>query len=70
MIRCEKYWKDKNVSPTGLTEAASALQKEANLPKCSTPPPLLPSAASHIYSPVTPKIVSNLGIFVFINNCD
>ncbi|XP_005091731.1 DDB1- and CUL4-associated factor 1 [Aplysia californica] len=40
----------------GLYEAATALQKEASLPKCATPPPHPPSASSHIYSPTTPKM--------------
>jgi len=39
----------------GLNEAATALQKEANLPKCNTPPPIQ-SSSSHIYSPTTPKV--------------
>ena len=48
---------------TGLNEAATALQKEANLPKCNTPPPIQ-SSSSHIYSPTTPKVVSSLYYFI------
>ncbi|KAH9512614.1 DDB1- and CUL4-associated factor 1, partial [Bulinus truncatus] len=39
----------------GLYETASVLQKEANLPRCSTPPPHHANNL-HLYSPNTPKI--------------
>ncbi|XP_059167195.1 DDB1- and CUL4-associated factor 1-like [Physella acuta] len=44
-----------HLSSKGLHEAASALQKEANLPRCSTPPPHH-ATGLHLYSPNTPKI--------------
>ncbi|KAI8782336.1 DDB1- and CUL4-associated factor 1 [Biomphalaria glabrata] len=39
----------------GYYETASALQKEANLPRCATPPPHHANNL-HLYSPNTPKI--------------
>ncbi|CAG5136799.1 unnamed protein product, partial [Candidula unifasciata] len=44
-----------HLSSRGLHESAVALQKEANLPKCPTPPPHH-VASLHLYSPSTPKI--------------
>ena len=45
----------------GLREAASALQKEASLPRCATPPnvyPALPQVYSSPHTATTPKTVS------------
>ncbi len=42
----------------GLSNTAAILQQEADLPKCTTPPPQIPSSP-HLYAtPTTPKIVS------------
>lgn len=44
-----------HLSSKGLYETASVLQKEANLPRCSTPPPHHANTL-HLYSPNTPKM--------------
>ena len=45
---------------SGLTEAAAALQREANLPRCATPPNVLPTQPCVFSSPhlASPRIVS------------
>ncbi|RUS87998.1 hypothetical protein EGW08_004276 [Elysia chlorotica] len=48
-----------HLTSLGLHESASTLQREAGLPKCSTPPPHNPAIAAitgHLYSPGTPKL--------------
>ena len=50
-----------HLTSLGLLESAATLQREAGLPKCSTPPPHNPAsgaATGHLYSPGTPKLVS------------
>ena len=46
-----------HLSANGLSKTASMLQQEANLPKCSTPPPNIPSGL-HLYSPGASRLVS------------
>lgn len=48
-----------HLTSLGLLESAATLQREASLPKCSTPPPHNPGssvASGHLYSPGTPKL--------------
>ncbi|GFS09654.1 protein VPRBP [Elysia marginata] len=48
-----------HLTSLGLLESAATLQREAGLPKCSTPPPHNPGgsvASGHLYSPGTPKL--------------
>ena len=54
-----------HMTSLGLHESASTLQREAGLPKCSTPPPHNTGSAAatgHLYSPSTPKLVSRYAI--------
>ncbi|GFN76206.1 protein vprbp isoform 1 [Plakobranchus ocellatus] len=53
-----------HLTSLGLLESAATLQREANLPKCSTPPPHNASTAAtgHLYSPNTPKLGRQLSL--------